>query len=208
MIDETNVSQVDETESNNSAPSGKKRYCEKCHKQYDASSAQCPYCGHKNKHTALKVAVGVMVGGTIIFGAIPDLAKDKGDDSSSVPDRAIVTEADTTAETTTIIPTTKAETIITESATTTIAATTTADTTITVTTAEPERKLLHFIINTDSHCAHSDPYCSAVATIVPENYAEIDVYEDELSKYSGVYWACGKCSIRYRDILYPISDDE
>ena len=208
MIDETNVSQVDETENNNSAPSGKKKYCEKCYKQYDASNTQCPYCGHKNKHTALKVAIGVMVGGTIIFGVIPDIAKDKGDDSSSVPDRAIVTEADTTAETTTIITTTKVETTITENTTTTIATTTTAGTTITVTATEPERKLLHFVVNTDSHCAHSDPYCSAAATIVPENYAEIDVYEDELSKYSGVYWACGKCSIRYRDILYPLSDDE
>lgn len=208
MIDETKVSQVDETENNNSAPSGKKKYCEKCHKQFDASSTQCPYCGHKNKHTALKVAIGVMVGGTIIFGAIPDLAKDKGDDSSSIPDRAIVTEADTIAETTTTITTTEAETTITENTTTTIAATTTAEATITVTTTEPERKLLHFIVNTDSHCVHSDPYCSAAEAIAPENYTEIDVYEDELSAYSGVYWACGKCSIRYRDILYPIADDE
>lgn len=164
--------------------------------------------GIKTSIPPSKLLLVLWLGGTIIFGVIPDIAKDKGDDSSSVPDRAIVTEADTTAETTTTITTTEAETTITENTTTTIAATTTAETTITVTTTEPERKLLHFIVNTDSHCAHSDPYCSAAENIVPENYAEIDVYEDELSKYSGVYWACGKCSIRYRDILYPISDDE
>lgn len=95
MIDEANVSKVDETENNNSAPSGKKKYCEKCYKQYDASNAQCPYCGHKNKHTALKVAIGVMVGGTILFGAIPDMMKDKDNDSSS--NKSIVATEKTSA---------------------------------------------------------------------------------------------------------------
>lgn len=98
MIDETNITQVDETTNsqNISLNSGKKKYCEKCHKQYDAINKVCPYCGHKNKHTALKVTAGVLVGGTILFGAIPD--KDKTDNSSSSFTRAIVTEADTTQE--------------------------------------------------------------------------------------------------------------
>lgn len=98
MIDETNITQVDETTNsqNTSLNSGKKKYCEKCHKQYDAINKACPYCGHRNKYTALKVTAGVLVGGTILFGAIPD--KDKTDNSSSSPTRAIVTEADTTQE--------------------------------------------------------------------------------------------------------------
>lgn len=105
MIDETNITQVDETTNsqNTSLNSGKKKYCEKCHKQYDAINKVCPYCGHKNKHTALKVTAGVLVGGTILFGAIPD--KDKTDNSSSSSTRAIVTEADTMAEATTEIVT-------------------------------------------------------------------------------------------------------
>lgn len=113
MIDETNITSIDETAENTTpqAPkkSGKTKYCEKCRKSYDAINKVCPYCGHKNKYTALKVGIGVMVGGTILFGAIPDLAKDKDDNSSSVPDRAIATEADTTAEATTeiVIETTK-----------------------------------------------------------------------------------------------------
>lgn len=113
MIDETNITSVDETTQNVSSPnpqkSGKVKYCEKCRKSYDAINKVCPYCGHKNKYTALKVGIGVMVGGTILFGAIPDLAKDKEDDSSSVPDRAIATEANTMAEATTeiVIETTK-----------------------------------------------------------------------------------------------------
>ena len=113
MIDETNITSIDETTESTTpqAPkkSGKTKYCEKCRKSYDAINKVCPYCGHKNKYTALKVGIGVMVGGTILFGAIPDLAKDKDDNSSSVPDRAIATEADTTAEATTeiVIETTK-----------------------------------------------------------------------------------------------------
>lgn len=113
MIDETNITSIDETAENTTpqAPkkSGKTKYCEKCRKSYDAINKVCPYCGHKNKYTALKVGIGVMVGGTMLFGAIPDLAKDKDDNSSSVPDRAIATEADTTAEATTeiVIETTK-----------------------------------------------------------------------------------------------------
>ena len=99
MIDETNITQVDETVNtqNNPAPnSGKKKYCEKCHHQYDAINKVCPYCGHKNKYTALKVTAGVVIGGTILFGVIPDSKKE--DDSSRVPVKAIVTEADTTQE--------------------------------------------------------------------------------------------------------------
>lgn len=116
MIDETNITNIDETTNsqNQLTPqTGKKKYCEKCHKQYDASSHVCPFCGHKNKNTVLKVTAGVLIGGTILFGVVPDLNKDK-DDSSSSSDRAIVTEAESHTKSNELTTeTTKASAIIT-----------------------------------------------------------------------------------------------
>ena len=65
-------------------------------------------------------------------------------------------------------------------------------------------KTIHFILNTDSNCVHVNPNCSAAKKIEPENYSEIDIPENELSNYSGVYWACGKCSQIYKDELSKI----
>lgn len=62
-------------------------------------------------------------------------------------------------------------------------------------------KTIHFIINTDSNCVHVNPNCSAAKKIEPENYSEIDIPENELSNYSGVYWACGKCTKGYKKEL-------
>lgn len=145
---------------------------------------------------------------------------DKGDDESeTIPDRSIVID-DTTTEpeiTETIESTTTTTTsVTTESATTTsttapsTATTTTTSTTTattTTTTTAPARKMLHFVLNTESNCVHISENCSAAKQIEPVNRQEIDIYEDDLGTHAGVYWACGKCSRRYRDILYPLSDD-
>lgn len=202
MIDETNITSIDETTESTTpqAPkkSGKTKYCEKCRKSYDAINKVCPYCGHKNKYTALKVGIGVMVGGTILFGAIPDLAKDKDDDSSSTVDRAIVTETDTSIENTTEIEITTSEAITT---TNQIIKTTTTDATTTT-----ERKLLVFTKSKESDTLHIDPYCGAVENILPENKETIEIYEDELEQYADQYRACGRCSRRYSDKLSSDSE--
>lgn len=63
-------------------------------------------------------------------------------------------------------------------------------------------KTYHFVLNTDTNCVHSNSKCSAAEKILPENYAEIDISEDELASYKGVYWACGKCCNKtLRDVL-------
>ena len=148
-------------------------------------------------------------------GALTIPTDDKGDDEyTTTPDRSIVTEDITTEpETSELAENTTATTtfVTTDSSTTTNTATTTTATTTSTTTAAtttaPARKILHFVLNTDSHCVHINPQCPAAEAIVPENRSEIDIYEDELGTYSGVYWACGRCSNRYRDALYPLSDD-
>lgn len=66
---------------------------------------------------------------------------------------------------------------------------------------EAEIKIVHFILNTDSNCVHINASCTAAEKILPENYSEIDIPENELSDYSGQYWACGKCSNIYKDEL-------
>lgn len=58
---------------------------------------------------------------------------------------------------------------------------------------EPAPKVLHFIVNTDTGCVHINSRCSAAEAIDPVNRAEIDIPENELKNYQGVYWACGKC---------------
>lgn len=58
---------------------------------------------------------------------------------------------------------------------------------------EPAPKILHFIVNAETGCVHISSHCSAAESISTENRKEIDIPDNELSNYSGVYWACGKC---------------
>lgn len=67
--------------------------------------------------------------------------------------------------------------------------------------AEPVVNIIHFVLNTESGCVHTDAGCSAAQKILPENYAEIDIPDNELSNYVNVYWACGKCSKSYSNSL-------
>jgi hypothetical protein len=57
------------------------------------------------------------------------------------------------------------------------------------------------ILNTETNCVHVRSNCSAAESILPENYREITIPEDELSDYAGVYWACGKCAKKYSEEL-------
>lgn len=66
---------------------------------------------------------------------------------------------------------------------------------------QPESTVLHFVVNCESNCVHIDSHCSAAQKILPENYSEIDIPAEELGNYSETYWACGKYSKRYQDIL-------
>lgn len=63
----------------------------------------------------------------------------------------------------------------------------------TVPPAEPVVNITHFILNMETSCIHTDASCSAAQKILPENYAEIDIPDNEISDYNNVYWACGKC---------------
>ena len=67
--------------------------------------------------------------------------------------------------------------------------------------AEPVVSNIHFILNTDTNCIHTKADCSAAQKILPENYSEIDISNSELANYANVYWACGKCSKEYSNIL-------
>ena len=66
---------------------------------------------------------------------------------------------------------------------------------------EPVVNIIHFILNTETNCVHINRECSAAQKILPENYAEIDIPDNELSNYTNFYWACGKCSKQYSDFL-------
>lgn len=68
----------------------------------------------------------------------------------------------------------------------------------------PVQTTLHFILNLETNCIHIDPRCSAAQKILPENYSEIDIAETDLSSYRDFYWACGKCSKEYKQILPKI----
>lgn len=68
----------------------------------------------------------------------------------------------------------------------------------------PVQTILHFVLNMETNCIHIDKGCSAALKIDPENYSEIDIAENDLGSYSGVYWACGKCSEEYKKILPKI----
>lgn len=67
--------------------------------------------------------------------------------------------------------------------------------------SENESNTLHFILNLESNCIHINENCSAAKKILPENWSEIDIPESELGNYYNVYWACGKCSSRYKNEL-------
>ena len=120
--------------------------------------------------------------------------------------RTTTAPAATTTRATTVPITTTAK-VTTVPATTTTRATTVPATTIILTepptlppTSPPvvaEPNILHFILNADSMCIHINPNCTAAEQILPENYATVDINENELSNYANVYWACGKCSKRY-----------
>ncbi|MCM1507010.1 MAG: Ltp family lipoprotein [Ruminococcus flavefaciens] len=60
---------------------------------------------------------------------------------------------------------------------------------------------LHFIVNLESNCIHIDSGCSAAQKILQENRAEIDISASDLGSYYQTYWACGKCSKAYSNIL-------
>ncbi|MDE6729559.1 MAG: hypothetical protein K2J71_02125, partial [Oscillospiraceae bacterium] len=67
---------------------------------------------------------------------------------------------------------------------------------------QPAAQPLHFVLNTDTNCVHINPHsCRAAEKIIPENYAEIDIWEEDLSNYAYVYWACGICTKSYADQL-------
>ena len=102
MIDDTNITNVDETQSNPTPPnpnSGKLKLCKKCQNTMDAKLKVCPNCGAKCSNTKLKVAGGVAAGLFIIGIAAPNSDKDK-DEKSSVDKSniAITTIAETSAE--------------------------------------------------------------------------------------------------------------
>ena len=65
----------------------------------------------------------------------------------------------------------------------------------------PVQTALHFVLNLETGCIHINPDCSAALNILPENYSTVDIADSDLSNYSGIYWACGKCSKRYSDEL-------
>lgn len=116
-----------------------------------------------------------------------------------------ITTSTTTSTTSTSTSTTTSTTTITTTLTTTVP--TTAQpvvTTIVYTqppTDPPAPKLIHFVLNTESNCVHVNENCSAAKKILPENWLEIDIPESELGNYYNVYWACGKCSSRYKNEL-------
>lgn len=71
----------------------------------------------------------------------------------------------------------------------------------TVEEIQQEPEVLHFVLNLETNCVHINQYCSAAQKITSENYSEIDIPESDLASYENIYWACGKCSRRYTDIL-------
>lgn len=127
------------------------------------------------------------------------------------------TKAITTTTTTTATITTTASTSTIEAATTTTEATTAAITEAPMEAAtepalvqepvaeeppvEAQPQTIHFVLNAATGCVHADSSCSAAQKILPENYSTLDIPEDQLSSYAGVYWACGKCAKRYSSQL-------
>lgn len=123
----------------------------------------------------------------------------------NMPKKSTETSAQNTSTTKLSTSSTTKSTTITTFATTVVTTTTTVVPTPVETEAavvqKTEPTMLHFILNTDSNCVHINPNCNRAKEILPENYAEIDILEDELGNYAGQYWACGVCSKRYKDQL-------
>ncbi|MDE6833051.1 MAG: hypothetical protein K2J39_02200 [Ruminococcus sp.] len=69
-------------------------------------------------------------------------------------------------------------------------------------TAEPVSKK-RYILSTASQCIHANPECYAVSKILPENYSELFLSENELAEYANIYWACGRCCSAYERKTLP-----
>ena len=69
------------------------------------------------------------------------------------------------------------------------------------TPVEAQPQTIHFVLNAATGCVHANSSCSAAQKILPENYSTLDIPEDQLANYEGVYWACGKCAKRYSSQL-------
>lgn len=107
----------------------------------------------------------------------------------------------TTSETTTTTAETTTEVTTTEKPTSPPTERPTPAPTNPPTQAPTEARTVKFILNTESGCVHKDSNCTAAKKISAENYAEIEIREDELADYANTYWACGKCSKAYSSKL-------
>lgn len=130
--------------------------------------------------------------------------------TTPTPTLTTTTTATPTTTTTTTPTTTTTTATTTTSQTTTTTATTTVETTTTEikTTTEyiPEVQTVHFILNTDTNCVHLKDTCNAAKQILPENYVEVDIPENEIIYYKNEYWACGICAKKYKDQLPKFED--
>lgn len=66
---------------------------------------------------------------------------------------------------------------------------------------EPERNILTFYKSSESNFVHINANCGSVQNILEENLETVQIYEDELDNYSGIYQACGRCSKRFNEEL-------
>lgn len=119
----------------------------------------------------------------------------------------------TTTTTTTTTKTTSATTTTKSTSTTSTSTSTISNTTSTIITTTvlvidtqppveiPASKEIFFVLNTETNCIHTNENCSAAQKILPENKEYIVISEDEIGNYYNVYWACGKCSKTYSDVL-------
>ncbi len=129
--------------------------------------------------------------------------------STSTTTTSTSTTIETPTTTTTTLTSTTIETPTTTTTTLTSTTTTTFETTSTeITTVEktPEIPTVHFILNTDTNCVHLNDTCNAARQILPENYVEIDIPENEIIYYKNEYWACGICAKKYKDQLPKFED--
>lgn len=145
-------------------------------------------------------------------------SKDKDDENSSqaeitttvqtegtttviTAEKTTSTKKTTTVKKTTVVKTTTTEPPTTEKLTESPTEPPTPAPTNPPTSPLSEPKVIKFILNVESGCVHTSSNCNAAEKILPENYAEIEIAEDELVNYAYTYWACGKCSKRYSNEL-------
>lgn len=126
---------------------------------------------------------------------------------------ATSTATTTSTTTTTTTKTTSATTTTKSTSTTSTSTSTISNTTSTIITTTvlvidtqppveiPASKEIFFVLNTETNCIHTNENCSAAQKILPENKEYIVISEDEIGNYYNVYWACGKCSKAYSDVL-------